>query len=677
MQVIDYLVKALRGSATFNPAVQIAPAAVIWTDETCQWQGAMPYIKECLPELLEFGDYKPEQRTGPAIWLKCVLGGVLEDVALPADRTPIIYLPGVGRKSLRAIESCSDALRPLAELQYRGSWFAYPSGRDWTLSAFLTYPGIGLELDVAKDKKTQEVLPQVLRDLLESPVDKLKGKRLEAKDFQELVFNDPTKDLLAWMNDPQSKREQWDDNKWQVFCGACVGLLGNIPSEEAMPELLQALASAKGPWHDAWHRFEDTAHNLPSLVKALHSVEPMDLAADYSHYPSENAREEQRIETALESYQEEPATELRNKLINWYEEHKAREGWLWNRLGESKWLPVLAQLADVARLTEKVFTHNSPVEMAALYQEKFWQADAAALQAMALAKEPLQQELVAKLLAIVYTPWLEAVTLNFQRLVQTQGYPGYREVKEDSPAYHPKGLVLFFVDGLRLDCGMALQQKLLARSINVSLKTQWSALPSLTATAKAAVTPVAGLLSGKQGTEDFIPAVSESGSAFGSHHFKKLLAQQGWQYLEGLDVGDPQGLAWLQTGDLDNLGHHQQRKLPQGIDAVLDEVVDRICHLLEAGWQRVRIVTDHGWLWLPDKLPKVELDKPLVRKHLSRCAILHDNVSTGLPQVGWHWNPNVTIAMAPGIGVFTFGDFYQHGGLSLQECLTPVLEITQ
>ena len=302
MQLIDYLVKELRASASYNPAVQIAPAAVIWTDETCQWQGAMPYIKECLPELLEFGTYNREQRTGPAIWLKCVLAGVLDDVTLPADKTPIIYLPGVGRKAMRAIESCSDALRPLAELQYRGSWFAYPSGRDWTLNAFLTYPGVGLELDVAQDKKTQAVLPQVLRDLLESPVEKLQGQRLEAKDFQALVFNDPIKDLLAWMNDPQSKRAQWDDSKWQVFCNACVDLLGNVPNEDSMPELLQALASAKGPWHDAWQRFEDTAHNLPALVRALQTIEPMDLAADHSHYPSENSLEEERIEKTLNSF---------------------------------------------------------------------------------------------------------------------------------------------------------------------------------------------------------------------------------------------------------------------------------------------------------------------------------------------------------------------------------------
>lgn len=34
MQIIDYLVKQLRGAAAHNAAVQIAPAVVLWTDET-------------------------------------------------------------------------------------------------------------------------------------------------------------------------------------------------------------------------------------------------------------------------------------------------------------------------------------------------------------------------------------------------------------------------------------------------------------------------------------------------------------------------------------------------------------------------------------------------------------------------------------------------------------------
>lgn len=186
MLVVNYLIEQLRNAAAYNKSVQVKPAAVLWTDELCQWQSAMPLIKEYLPELLELGDYEPSQRTGPAIWLKCAIAGVLDEAPLVEGRTPIIYLPGVSRKALRAIEDCPDYLRPLAELQYRGSWWAYnTAGRDWSVGSFLTNPRVGLELDVAKDNSTQEVIPKVLRDLLETQVDALKGRRLEAKDFQE------------------------------------------------------------------------------------------------------------------------------------------------------------------------------------------------------------------------------------------------------------------------------------------------------------------------------------------------------------------------------------------------------------------------------------------------------------------------------------------------------------
>ncbi|MFH7127035.1 hypothetical protein ACHWUR_14740 [Klebsiella pneumoniae] len=55
----------------------------------------------------------------------------------------------------------------------------------------------------------------------------------------------------------------------------------------------------------------------------------------------------------------------------------------------------------------------------------------------------------------------------------------------------------------------------------VDTKTQWSALPSLTDTAKAAVTPVAALLNGAYDTQDFKPSVVATGSEFSSYQLKK------------------------------------------------------------------------------------------------------------------------------------------------------------
>jgi len=677
MQLIDYLASQLRSSANYNSAVQIAPAAILWTDSERQWQPAMPSIKQYLPELVELGEYNPDERTGPAIWIKCAIAGVLEELELPDGKTPIIYLPGVGRKELRAIELCPDELRPLAELQYRGCWWSYNStGRDWSVGSFLTNPKVGLELDVAKDKKTQSAILKILPDLLETPVVSLKGKKLEAQDFINIVMDDPAKDILGWLNNPVDKQALWKDTKWPIFKQICLDNFAFDPEKTTIESVLFNLCESKGEWQAVWQRFEDTAHNLPLLVEKLKTIQPYGLAFDASHFLSENEKDENGIADQLKACLSEDDSILKKRITGLFEQEVIRKTWLWYALDLSPWLTIVEQLAQVAEHTNIAFTGPSVEAMANTYKERFWQADAAAISAMAAAKDINQQQVVADILAVIYTPWLEQVTLNFQNLIRTEGYPGKPdEVNEKAAQYHVGSQVIFFVDGLRFDTAKTLQQKLDKLSANTMLKTNWCALPSLTATAKAAVTPIADLLSGAQENDNFTPMVTASGSEFSAYHLKKSLNARGWQYLDGLETGEATGNAWVQTGDLDNMGHKQQMRMPLGIDTILDDVVARIDGLLNAGWKNIRIVTDHGWLWVPNKLAEASISKNMVKKRLARCAILKDNVDTSELKVPWHWNENVSVAMAPGISGYVAGDYYNHGGLSLQECLTPVLNI--
>jgi len=680
MQLIDYLAEQLRNSANYNSAVQIAPAAILWTDIECQWQPAMPSIKQYLPELVELGEYNPEERTGPAIWIKCAIAGVLEDCELPKGKTPIIYLPGVGRKDLRAIEQCPDELRPLAELQYRGCWWAYnTAGRDWSVGSFLTNPKVGLELDVAKDKKTQAAILKILPDLLETPDESLRGKKLEAQDFINIVMDDPAKDILGWLNNPEDKQESWPDRKLSAFKQTCTDNYGFDPEKAAVESVLFNLCESEGEWLSVWQRFEDTGHNLPLLVEKLKSVQPNGLAFNASHFLCENLKDESEIADKLAGFSGQDVTVIKKHLLEVFEQQSDRKSWLWYGLGLSPWLTILEQLALVVEHTDIAFTGPSVEVMANTYKERFWQADAAAINAMAVAKDINQQQVVANVLAVIYTPWLEQVTLNFQNLVRAEGYPGKPgksdEVNESTAQYDVGSQVVFFVDGLRFDTAKTLQQKLDKLSVSTVLKTNWCALPSLTATAKAAVTPVADLLSGAQENDNFTPMLAASGSEFSSYHLKKSLDVKGWQYLDGLETGEPKGNAWVQTGDLDNMGHKQQMKMPLNIDSILEDIVARVEGLLKAGWKNIRIVTDHGWLWVPNKLTEAKISKNVVKKRLTRCAILKDNISTDELKVPWHWNENVSVAMAPGISGYVAGDYYNHGGLSLQECLTPVINI--
>ena len=138
MLVIDQLIQSINDAKKYNSNTQVAPAAVLWTDKERQWQPIIHKLQALLPELFVLGDYQPEQKTGPVIWLKCAIANTLDDIQLPEDVTPIIYLPSVARADLRAIESCPSWLQGLAELQYRGAFWSQHNGKDWTVNAFLT-----------------------------------------------------------------------------------------------------------------------------------------------------------------------------------------------------------------------------------------------------------------------------------------------------------------------------------------------------------------------------------------------------------------------------------------------------------------------------------------------------------------------------------------------------------
>ena len=93
---------------------------------------------------------------------------------------------------------------------------------------------------------------------------------------------------------------------------------------------------------------------------------------------------------------------------------------------------------------------------------------------------------------------------------------------------------------------------------------------------------------------------------------RRTLEDMGWQILlDRADVGDPTGKAWCESGDIDTYGHLNGLRLAHDLNHQVQQVRDRIDQLLKAGWKRVRVVTDHGWLLVPGKLDKVHIEKDM------------------------------------------------------------------
>ncbi len=207
---LDALVAALQRAGQYNKNDQTPPAAVLWTDRDRQWESLLPVRRERLPPLT-VGPYAPDQRTGPAYWLRCMIARTLPDDVLPvrqaqgepADAIPIIYLPGISRQEIRAVEECPQMLQPLAELQYRGVLWTQKNGRDWTLVAFLQTRDGGLEIEVGGDQATKEALKRALLKLAYEPIAHLRKQApLRAPFFDALLNLDEVRSLLLWLNDP-------------------------------------------------------------------------------------------------------------------------------------------------------------------------------------------------------------------------------------------------------------------------------------------------------------------------------------------------------------------------------------------------------------------------------------------------------------------------------------------
>jgi len=88
--VAGLVAAALVGSAKGNTHTAAPAVTVLWPDKERHWETALPNLKQLLPGLLELGAFDPSSRSGPAVWLKCAIAGVLPEVQFQG--VPVVYI---------------------------------------------------------------------------------------------------------------------------------------------------------------------------------------------------------------------------------------------------------------------------------------------------------------------------------------------------------------------------------------------------------------------------------------------------------------------------------------------------------------------------------------------------------------------------------------------------------
>ena len=663
-RVVEAIGHALTASGRYNRDDKVQPVAVLWPDPHRAWETVMDLVREVTPALT-LGDYDEASLTGPAIWIRCRLS---EHASDSPDVPAVIYLPGVERSDLRAIETSPSHLQPLAELQFRSTWWQRGNQAPWTPAGFLRSSD-GLDLDLARDDETTAALNLALREVVASPLDVLRTRgRIDAGYLSSLLVSDVNRTLLEWLNSPDETRASHLDNEWAAFLGQCRAEFKIDIEGAGALTVAQKLAQQQGPWKKVWARFEDTPHVYPNIAQRLRQAKPPSehlFEEVAGPWPQDNDDAEKSLAQALKVLDAGPASTARETVASLEAQHAPRRGSVWAKLGMSPLAEALAPLSDVASWTAEVPAPASVEEFKTWYAEEGHKIDHAAVTSLAKVAEPALRDVVGTALRATYLPWLDDVARSFQQVVG-------EDVIADTGLAMEDGDCVVFVDGLRLDVGQTLRSKLAANGMTVALAPRLAALPTMTSSGKPAVAPLDASMQAGEGL-----APTNGGAEVNAAVLRKMLRAESVQPLGPDETGDPAGRGWTETGDLDGTGHKLGLKIIDRIPQEVADIASRVRQLLGAGWRRVHVVTDHGWLLMPGSLPKVELPLHLADPRKSRCARLKEGAGiVDQPTFRWTWDRDVRIAVPRGVAAFEAGCVYEHGGVSPQESITPHLIVT-
>lgn len=672
---------ALRDAAKYNPDASMPPAAVFWPDPDRVWEPVIHLLQEAVP-ILVLGDFEADKAQGPAIWIRAVLASpgsvdLPSHLAERSDRNPwVIYLPGRRRSALSDVTSIDPAVSPLVEVALRSNWWpsAY-SHAPWTPHSFLGSKD-GAGLDLANDSKSRAALRSVLYRLLAEDVDKLRRTgRLDASRLHSLVMTDSVRTLLEWIDDPEAVKQELQGARWDALVEACRSTYGFDPAKDGRLGAAARLGARGGAWDGVWSRFADNPRRFPNIPAVLDKARPEgDLFGGSDphpdSWPSWNQEQEDQLRSALVGLEAKgDLAEIRAAVKELAAEHLRREESVWGDLGQAPVARATGYIAELADLTGTPSPAGDLKTQTDWYAADGYKADDVALRAIAAATTAADRNAVCKALKLIYDPWVEDAARTFQSAA-VSGYRG------DTGLDVSAGTCVVFVDALRFDLGQRLAKRM--GSLDVSISPRLAAFPTVTPTGQPAVAPVrSGFEAGKA-----FDAADAKGRSVRGQVFRAALADAGVQYLDWRtgETGDVSEIGWTQTNTIDALGHDHGHALADMLDQQLDLVAERVDALLAAGWRKVVVVTDHGFVMPAGPAQKVELPLAITEGDAARkprvARLKAGATRPDFPIVDWTWGVSIEMVSAPGAAAFEAGTIYEHGGLSHQECVTPVIEIT-
>ena len=584
MQYIEKIVEKIRhAGTTFDPAVQVAPECILWPDKECQWEKAIQILFEKLPELLILGEYLPEKRTGPAIWLRCVISDKNSLISSPKDKKPIVYLPGVSRQDLRNVENCPENLKPLIELQFSGIIWSQ-GNKDWTVLAFLKANLSNFTLDIIDNAETKTAVLRALKPLLHTEIETLKDQTIDKEFFNNLLACDYTRYMLQWLNQGDAFKSSIDNDEWQAFLETCKSKLSFNPDQEGNLSAATKLASHVKSWDPIWQRFCEAPNRYPKIPDLIQKCKPPKSIlwqnpgqSEYDRWPQYNQEQEENLRKELKTFDSLTPHKTRDKINELEKDHGTRRDLVWAELGKAPLAQALKHLSTISNITcLNPLTAGTAQDLSTIYQKSGWQADNAMIYALDNVEKQEDIEAIKTAIIAIYKPWVEESARYLQKITYENGYAGSDVTNHKAPMYE-KGECVLFVDGLRFDAAKRLAKTLTDQGYQIEENPVWAALPSVTATGKPAVTPVRNKIQGGDANADFEPKVAETSQPLTSYYLKKLLIEAGWETLEPPYERKPESNAWCESwAILTTKATQGADKLAKHLEEILLEIQDQI-----------------------------------------------------------------------------------------------------
>ena len=296
-----------------------------------------------------------------------------------------------------------------------------------------------------------------------------------------------------------------------------------------------------------------------------------------------------------------------------------------------------------------------------------------------------------------YGKLVERIQLLFTRHLQTTGWPlpaylsnadVFDRIVAPKLQQNGRRVAYFMIDALRFELGVALEQQL-AKDGAVQLQPALAALPSVTSVGMASLLPGAGQqlrLVNADGV--MVPMLGEQPVNTVAQRMEVFRKRYGQRFAEGrledyvsnkFDFGQDIDLLVLRAVEIDSRFENQPDTAPAEITNALRRIRMAVHKLIKRGFHEVIIATDHGFFMNTHAGAGDVCAKPVgnwIAVH-DRCA-LGDGVTDahhfGMSAEKLGIRGDFSKLAGPlSLAAYRNGLLYYHGGVSLQECVLPVI----